>query len=116
MGGNLVGQTADSRRAELDVLRPSLPQPDGPVNSRICLLYRFRPATMRRVSVTRVCIASAGWQRVKISRGRSSPIASAGPGGSSLRPASVRVSAVVPPPVAPCVRVLLRWAGGCCGR
>jgi hypothetical protein len=28
MLGNLVGQTADSRRAELDVLRPSLPQPE----------------------------------------------------------------------------------------
>jgi len=41
-----------------------------------------RPATMRNVSATRVSIASAGWQQVKISRSRSSPMAPRGSGGS----------------------------------
>jgi|HubBroStandDraft_3_1064219.scaffolds.fasta_scaffold00110_14 hypothetical protein len=42
-----------------------------------------RPATMRSVSATRVSIASAGWQQVKISRSRSSSMGPRSPGGSS---------------------------------
>ena len=41
------------------------------------------PPTMRSVSATRVSIASAGWQQVKISRSRSSSMEPRGSGGSS---------------------------------
>ena len=41
-----------------------------------------RPPTMCRVSATRVSIASAGWQQVKISLSRSSSMAPTGSGAS----------------------------------